>query len=248
MAARAGVQDNPCSRYTLNDTGTSSSQDRHKPTSRAISTTMKQSNKQKQTIKVCTLDCQKNATNKLRAFGSHEANQPTNQPTKHPLTQPTNTPTNQPTNPPTKAPTHQPTNKPTSQPHNKPTNQPTNPSTHQPTNTPTNPPTKQPTDQPTNQSPTHPPTQPTKQPIDNVAVSRVQVETIGDAYMVVSGLPLRNGLSHAGEVASMSLHLLSAISSVRIRHRPDTSIKIRVGIHSGDEGREGGRKGWVGEG
>ena len=60
-----------------------------------------------------------------------------------------------------------------------------------------------------------------------------KVETIGDAYMVVSGLPIRNGLSHAGEVASMSLHLLSAISSVRIRHRPDASIKIRIGIHSG---------------
>ena len=60
-----------------------------------------------------------------------------------------------------------------------------------------------------------------------------KVETIGDAYMVVSGLPIRNGLIHAGEVASMSLHLLSAISSVRIRHRPDTSIKIRIGIHSG---------------
>ena len=63
-----------------------------------------------------------------------------------------------------------------------------------------------------------------------------KVETIGDAYMVVSGLPIRNGLSHAGEVASMSLHLLSAISSVRIRHRPDASIKIRVGIHSGTLG------------
>ncbi|XP_076459366.1 guanylate cyclase 32E-like [Babylonia areolata] len=60
-----------------------------------------------------------------------------------------------------------------------------------------------------------------------------KVETIGDAYMVVSGLPIRNGLSHAGEVASMSLHLLASISSIRIRHRPDASIKIRIGIHSG---------------
>jgi hypothetical protein len=39
-----------------------------------------------------------------------------------------------------------------------------------------------------------------------------KVETIGDAYMVVSGVPVRNGDNHAGEVASMSLELLRAIN------------------------------------
>ncbi len=38
-----------------------------------------------------------------------------------------------------------------------------------------------------------------------------KVETIGDAYMVVSGLPDKNGINHAGEIVSMSLNLLSAI-------------------------------------
>ncbi|XP_046551742.1 guanylate cyclase 32E-like [Haliotis rubra] len=60
-----------------------------------------------------------------------------------------------------------------------------------------------------------------------------KVETIGDAYMVVSGLPIRNEDRHAGEVASLSLHLLSRIKSFRINHMPEASIKIRIGLHSG---------------
>jgi len=60
-----------------------------------------------------------------------------------------------------------------------------------------------------------------------------KVETIGDAYMVVSGLPIRNGDQHAGHVASMSLHLLRAIADFRIRHLPRATLRLRVGIHSG---------------
>ena len=60
-----------------------------------------------------------------------------------------------------------------------------------------------------------------------------KVETIGDAYLVVSGLPIRNGDNHAGEIASMSLKLLSAILSFKIKHRPDDTLKLRIGIHSG---------------
>ncbi|XP_062715719.1 speract receptor isoform X1 [Aedes albopictus] len=60
-----------------------------------------------------------------------------------------------------------------------------------------------------------------------------KVETIGDAYMVVSGLPIRNGLTHAAEIASMSLQLLDAVSEFKIRHRPNDRLYLRIGIHSG---------------
>ncbi|XP_048763356.1 guanylate cyclase 32E-like isoform X1 [Ostrea edulis] len=60
-----------------------------------------------------------------------------------------------------------------------------------------------------------------------------KVETIGDAYLVVSGLPIRNDDNHAGEIASMSLKLLSAILSFKIKHRPNDTLKLRIGIHSG---------------
>ncbi|XP_055479383.1 atrial natriuretic peptide receptor 1 isoform X2 [Psammomys obesus] len=61
----------------------------------------------------------------------------------------------------------------------------------------------------------------------------MQVETIGDAYMVVSGLPVRNGQLHAREVARMALALLDAVRSFRIRHRPQEQLRLRIGIHTG---------------
>ena len=63
------------------------------------------------------------------------------------------------------------------------------------------------------------------------------METIGDAYMVVSGLPIRNGDRHAGEIASMALHLLSKIKKFEIKHRSGELLQLRIGIHSGKNAR-----------
>lgn len=51
--------------------------------------------------------------------------------------------------------------------------------------------------------------------------------------MVVSGLPIKNEYQHVGEIASMSLELLQAVKTHRISHRPNETLKLRIGIHTG---------------
>ncbi|XP_075707155.1 retinal guanylyl cyclase 2-like [Rhinoderma darwinii] len=60
-----------------------------------------------------------------------------------------------------------------------------------------------------------------------------KVETIGDAYMVASGLPKRNGNKHAAEIANMSLDILCSVGTFQMRHMPDVPVRIRIGLHSG---------------
>ena len=48
-------------------------------------------------------------------------------------------------------------------------------------------------------------------------VDHAKVETIGDAYMVASGVPVPNGNQHAMEVAMMSLDLLAKILTFEIQ-------------------------------
>ena len=59
------------------------------------------------------------------------------------------------------------------------------------------------------------------------------METIGDAYMVVSGLPNINAGRHIVEICSMALDLLDQVPRFTIRHRADETLKLRIGIHTG---------------
>ncbi|RXN16966.1 heat-stable enterotoxin receptor-like protein [Labeo rohita] len=60
-----------------------------------------------------------------------------------------------------------------------------------------------------------------------------KVETIGDAYMVASGLPKRNGNRHAVDICLMALDILEFMGTYQLRHLPGIPLWIRIGIHSG---------------
>ncbi|XP_074641459.1 atrial natriuretic peptide receptor 1-like [Tubulanus polymorphus] len=59
-----------------------------------------------------------------------------------------------------------------------------------------------------------------------------KVETIGDAYMVVSGVPSENNV-HAREISLMSIDIVRACQTFVIPHLPGEVLQIRVGLHTG---------------
>ncbi|XP_062859202.1 guanylyl cyclase C [Trichomycterus rosablanca] len=60
-----------------------------------------------------------------------------------------------------------------------------------------------------------------------------KVETIGDAYMVASGLPRRNGDGHVKDICLMALDILAFMGTFELRHLPGLPVWIRIGVHSG---------------
>ncbi|KAJ7391827.1 hypothetical protein OS493_016116 [Desmophyllum pertusum] len=60
-----------------------------------------------------------------------------------------------------------------------------------------------------------------------------KVETIGDAYMVVSGLPEKNGHDHVTQIALMALHLVELMESFRFGSDAEKDLSVRIGIHTG---------------
>ena len=59
-----------------------------------------------------------------------------------------------------------------------------------------------------------------------------KVETIGDAYMVVSGLPTVYD-RHAQEMSLLALELLDSVKQHMIPNMPDEKLQLRIGLHSG---------------
>jgi len=59
------------------------------------------------------------------------------------------------------------------------------------------------------------------------------VEALGDAYMVASGLPVRNGHKHAGEIARFAIAIHKEITNFHVPDLDQRSIIMRVAIHSG---------------
>ncbi|XP_064638369.1 retinal guanylyl cyclase 2-like [Lineus longissimus] len=59
-----------------------------------------------------------------------------------------------------------------------------------------------------------------------------KVETIGDAYMVASGLPVRIK-HHAQAICLMALDLLSDCAKFKIHHMPEVPLRLRIGLHTG---------------
>lgn len=60
-----------------------------------------------------------------------------------------------------------------------------------------------------------------------------KVETIGDAYVVASGLPNRNGNEHSAEMCTAALHLMESVASIPVPYYPDEQLLMRIGIHTG---------------
>ncbi|THD27987.1 Guanylate cyclase soluble subunit beta [Fasciola hepatica] len=60
-----------------------------------------------------------------------------------------------------------------------------------------------------------------------------KVETIGDAYMIASGCPVRTKF-HAPFIAEMALDMVSGVQEVKDNSKdPPESLRIRVGLHTG---------------
>ncbi|ETN70381.1 adenylate/guanylate cyclase catalytic domain protein [Necator americanus] len=67
----------------------------------------------------------------------------------------------------------------------------------------------------------------------NIAAIFQVVETIGDGYLCVSGLPHRNGREHIKAICNMSLGFMKSLEGFRIPHLPHERVNLRIGAHTG---------------
>uniref|UniRef100_A0A8R1HRU8 Guanylate cyclase n=1 Tax=Caenorhabditis japonica TaxID=281687 RepID=A0A8R1HRU8_CAEJA len=60
-----------------------------------------------------------------------------------------------------------------------------------------------------------------------------KVESIGDGYLCVSGLPTRNGYAHIKQIVDMSLQFMEYCRKFKVPHLPREVVELRIGINSG---------------
>ena len=61
-----------------------------------------------------------------------------------------------------------------------------------------------------------------------------KVATIGDAYLVASGLPHAT-TDHARQVCLLALDVQQAVQSFTVEHLPGRRLHQRIGLHSGTD-------------
>uniref|UniRef100_A0A914P4I5 guanylate cyclase n=1 Tax=Meloidogyne incognita TaxID=6306 RepID=A0A914P4I5_MELIC len=59
-----------------------------------------------------------------------------------------------------------------------------------------------------------------------------KVETIGDGYLVCSGIPRKNGNDHAKEISELAFAFLRTVSTFRVDHLPNERVNLRIEIHT----------------
>jgi class 3 adenylate cyclase len=56
---------------------------------------------------------------------------------------------------------------------------------------------------------------------------------LGDAYLIVSGVPKENGNSHVMHISEIALKMRTFVSNFKLGHMPTEVMAVRIGFHSG---------------
>eukprot|EP01135_Chromosphaera_perkinsii_P003886 Nk52_evm3s261 gene=Nk52_evmTU3s261 len=69
--------------------------------------------------------------------------------------------------------------------------------------------------------------------IDDSNLDVYKVETVGDNYVIVSGVPIPCENRHSEQICLLALEFMAATCNFRIRKDPTAQLQLRIGIHTG---------------